>query len=97
MLDWCLASTVRPDGSVRVDPADDSAETATYFAVGLLSELGYFDPGKRFWTTREFPDGAAAGANMARRIHQALAQDSGAEGGTYYRNALERLAADRVR
>ena len=55
MLAWCLTETVRPDGTVRVDEADNSAETATYFAVGLLGELGTFDPAKRFWTSAHDP------------------------------------------
>ena len=93
MLDWCLVHTVRPDGSVVVDVGDDSIETAAYFAVGLLDELGYFAPAKRFWTTRNFPDGPALAARMAARIREGLAHGGGAEGGTYYRNALQRLAA----
>lgn len=97
MLAWCLAGTVRPDGTVRVDAGDDSAETATYFAVGLLSELGVFDPAKRFWTERDVPDGPALGARMAARIRDALAQGRGADAGVYDRNALQRLTGDGVR
>ena len=93
MVDWCLAHTVKPDGSVVVDEGDDSIETAAYFAVGLLDELGYFVPAKRFWTARDFPDGPALAAKMAARIREGLAHGGGAEGGTYYRNALRRLAA----
>ena len=92
MLDWCLAHTVRPDGSVVVTVGDDSIETAAFFAVGLLDELGYFAPAKRFWTARNFPDGPALAARMAARIRDGLAHGGGAEGGTYYRNALKRLA-----
>ncbi len=97
MLAWCLAETVRPDGTVRVDAGDDSDETATYFAVGLLGELGVFDPTKRFWTRQDIADGAALGARIAARIYDALAHGRGADGGVYYRNALARLAADGVR
>ena len=96
MLDWCLSSVVGPDGSVKVDVGDDSVETATYFAVGLLGELGVFDPAKRFWTTRDIPGGPALGHRLAMRIRDELAHGGGAEGGTYYRNALERLAGDGV-
>ena len=96
MLAWCLAETVRPDGTVRVDAGDDSDETATYFAVGLLGELGVFDPAKRFWTRRDIPDGPALGARIAARIRDALAHGRGADAGVYYRNALARLAADGV-
>lgn len=97
MLAWCLAETVRPDGTVRVDAGDDSTETATYFAVGLLGELGVFDPAKRFWTRQDIPDGPALGARMAAHIRDALGRGQGADAGVYYRNALARLTADGVR
>lgn len=97
MLAWCLSDTVGPDGSVRLDEDDDSIETATYFAVGLLGELGVFRAAPPFWTEHPVPDGPGLGARMAARIRNALAKGRGADGGVYYRNALERLAADGVR
>ena len=65
--------------------------------MGLLSELGVFDPAKRFWTERDVPDGPALGARMAARIRDALAQGRGADAGVYDRNALQRLTGDGVR
>jgi hypothetical protein len=93
MLDWCLANAIRADGSVVVMPGDDSVEAATYFAVSLLDEIGYFDPAKRFWTDQPFPAAAALAAKLKVRIRAALAAGAGGEGGGYYRSALGKLDA----
>jgi hypothetical protein len=91
MLDWCLSHTVRPDGSIVVMPGDDSVEAATYFAISLLHEVGYFDHANRFWTTGQFPAAPALAAKLRSRIAAALASGAGGEGGGYYRSALEKL------
>jgi hypothetical protein len=91
MLDWCLSRTVRPDGSIVVMAGDDSVEAATYFAISFLHEIGYFDPAKRFWTTRQFPGAPALATRLRSRIGAALASGAGGEGGGYYRSALDKL------
>lgn len=91
VLDWSLTHTFRPDGSVILDPNDDSTETAYYFAVSLLDELGYFDKAKRFWTDRDFPEAATLAEKLRRHVEAALAVGASGEGGTYYRGALKRL------
>jgi hypothetical protein len=91
LLAWALAHTVAADGTVRLDENDDSVETAYYFAVGFLDEVGYLDPRKRFWTERDLSEGAALAAALRARIEAALASGASGEGGVYYRNALARL------
>lgn len=91
LLDWSLHHAFRPDGSVILDPNDDSMETAYYFAVSLLDELGYFDKAKRFWTDRDFPEAATLSEKLRHHIEAALAAGATGEGGTYYRGALQRL------
>lgn len=91
LLDWSLAHAVSADGAVRLDENDDSVETAYYFAVGFLDEVGYLDPRKRFWTDRAFPEGPTLAARLRARVEAALATGASGEGGVYYRNALARL------
>ncbi|WP_342362781.1 hypothetical protein [Terrarubrum flagellatum] len=93
LLEWSLATTIRSDGSVVLDRNDDSIETAYYFAIGFLDEVGYFDPRKRFWTDERFPAGPALANAMRAKIEAALKNGAGGEGGVYYRSALQRLAA----
>ena len=69
----------------RYDPTYRADRAAARQPLNGLAE--------RFWTARDFPDGPALAARMAARIREGLAHGGGAEGGTYYRNALQRLAA----
>ena len=91
LLDWSLAHTFTPDGAVVVSENDDSAETAYYFAVSFLDSVGYFDKSKRFWTDRDFPEAAALATKLRTHIQAGLASGTSAEGGAYYRGALEKL------
>lgn len=93
LLDYSLAKTVSTDGTVKVDENDDSVETAYYFAIGFLDEIGYLDRCKRFWTGQDFPEAAARLAGLRRHVEAGLKTGTGGEGGVYYRAALERLDA----
>lgn len=89
MLEWCLKYSLQPDGSFRLTLYDDSLETCIYWGTAFLGRIGYFDPKRRFWAQEEFPEAAQVKQNILRFIQEHF--DSGTEGGTYYRNALEEL------
>jgi hypothetical protein len=93
MLDWCLAQSLQPDGSFKISSEDESLETSFYFGTSFLVRVGYFDKGLRFWTDRDFPDSAAMRDKLAHSMLERL-RGGGAEGGFYYRNALEQLGVD---
>lgn len=89
LLDWCLRESLRPDGSFVVLDADDSVETSIYFGALFLVRVGYFDRARRFWTEADFPRAQEDRARIVRFIRDH--QNSGGEGGTYYRYALAAL------
>ncbi len=88
-LDWCLRESLKPDGSFVILEADDSLETSVYFGTQFLARVGYFDKARRFWTDAEFPRAQKDRARILRFIR--AHQNSGGEGGTYYRSALAAL------
>jgi len=89
MLDWCLSSSLQPDGSFILGGSDDSVEDSYYFGVSFLDEAGFFDPKKRFWSDDELPPSSVIRQKLIQRIHDAGAV--GGKSGVYYRNALEKL------
>ncbi len=93
MLDWCLKDSLQPDGSFKVSSEDKSIETSYYFGASFLVRVGYFDKGLRFWTDRDFPEAPDMREKMIRNIKERL-KAGGAEGGFYYRSALEQLGVD---
>lgn len=85
-LDWCLNCSMTADGGFIDDPTFyNSLGAAYYFGVAFLSEVGYFDPAKRFWTDQAFPDGPALCARIRDKL---LALDLDDD---YARSALEKL------
>jgi hypothetical protein len=93
MLAWCLKDSLQPDGSFKVSSEDESIETSYYFGASFLVRVGYFDKGLRFWTDRDFPEAPDMREKMIRNIKERL-KAGGAEGGFYYRSALEQLGVD---
>jgi hypothetical protein len=89
MLSWCLKYSLQSDGSFRLQHGEDSVEESTYFGVEFLDRIGYFDKAKRFWTSEEFPQAAAARQKIIGYIQKH--ESSGATGGEYYRDALKDL------
>ena len=89
MLNWCLAQSLQPDGSVKITEDDDSVEEGTYFGISFLCRIGYFDKAARFWTTQNF----AGAEEMRKKIITNILQHkaAGAAGGTYYNTALQQL------
>jgi hypothetical protein len=56
MLTWCLTDSLNRDGSFKVSDLDDTPGDADRYGVEFLTELGYFQPKDRFWSTRDFPE-----------------------------------------
>lgn len=68
LLRWCLETAIQPDGTVVARAAGDSVAESYYFTIAFLDTVGFFDPAKRFWTTREFPEEPALRAGLERRV-----------------------------
>jgi hypothetical protein len=51
LLAWCLGGSVNADGTlVDADPSDPIPDSF-YYAAAFLDTVGFFDLGKRFWTS----------------------------------------------
>jgi protein-S-isoprenylcysteine O-methyltransferase Ste14 len=85
MLDYCLGESLETDGAFKMSPADESLGDAYYFGVSFLDEIGYFDPKKRFWTQKEFPEASALKLKILNSIRKSGLTDYMA------RNAIEKL------
>ena len=89
MLQWCLTSSLKPDGSFKTIPEDGSIEEAQYYGTSFLARTGYFDKSKRFWTNKDFPEADTIKDKLITYIKQH--QQTGGSGGDYYKSALEAL------
>ena len=56
LLSWCLETSIATNGAVAARAAGESLPESYYFAVAFLDTVGFFDPAKRFWTDRGFPE-----------------------------------------
>jgi hypothetical protein len=86
LVGWCLGCAIASDGTVIARAKSESLAEGYYFTVAFLDTVGYFDPAKRFWTDRSFPDAPAMRARLerhVRRLHQ---------GDPMARMTLDRLA-----
>jgi hypothetical protein len=68
LLRWCLETAIQPDGTVVARAAGESLAESYYFTIAFLDTVGFFNPAKRFWTTREFPEEPALRAGLERRV-----------------------------
>ena len=68
LLGWCLDTAIAPDGRVVARAAGESLPDSYYFAAAFLDTVGFFDPGKRFWTDREFPQAPGLCARLEHRV-----------------------------
>lgn len=68
LLDWCLKHSLQPDGSFKVSELDDTLGDAYFYGVSFLTDAGYFDKAKRFWTDRDFLDAEATRGRIQSRI-----------------------------
>jgi hypothetical protein len=85
LLDWCLGMAIAEDGSVVARAAGEALPESYYFTIAFLDTVGHFDPAKRFWSDRQFPDAESLRARLETRL---LTLD---QGQPMTRMALERL------
>jgi hypothetical protein len=91
MLAWCLQQSLQPDGSFKGNIADGSVEDAEYYGASFLSRIGFFDPAKRFWTDRRFPEAAEV---KQRILAFAQRHRSSSSSGDAYASTFEALGLD---
>jgi hypothetical protein len=84
----CLKESLQPDGSFKVNIADGSVEDAEYYGTSFPARVGFFDPGPRFWTNRDFPNAAEV---KGRIISFVRSHESTGPTGDHYRSTLEAL------
>jgi hypothetical protein len=68
MLDWCLKESYQPDGSFKTSELDETVGDAYFYGVSFLTDAGYFDSARRFWTTRDFPEAETMRKRIAGKI-----------------------------
>jgi hypothetical protein len=85
LLGWCLATAIAPDGTVVARAKSESLAEGYYFTIAFLDTVGYFDPAKRFWTDRAFPEAPALRTQLESHVRRLHCGDPMA------RMALERL------
>jgi hypothetical protein len=70
LLDWCITTAIAPNGLIVARSKSVSLPESYYFTIAFLDTLGYFDPAKRFWTDRSFPDALMLRAWLERQVKQ---------------------------
>jgi hypothetical protein len=68
LVDWCLTTAIAADGEVVARAAGESLPESYYFTIAFLDTVGYFDPTKRFWTDRAFPEAPVVRAQLESRL-----------------------------
>jgi hypothetical protein len=68
MLSWCLESALAADGAVRARAAGEALPESYYFTIAFLDTVGFFDPAKRFWTGRSYPQAESVRARLECRV-----------------------------
>jgi hypothetical protein len=87
LLTWCLTNAIGADGAVEARAKSESLPEGYYFTIAFLDTVGYFDPAKRFWTERAFPEASAIRAKLKSHVRRLNPNDPMA------RMALERLGS----
>ena len=85
LVGWCFATAIASDGSVVARAKSELLAESYYFTIAFLDTVGYFDPAKRFWTDRAFPDARGLRSQLVRHVSELHRSDPMA------RMALERL------
>jgi hypothetical protein len=87
LLDWCLTTAISPDGRVMARAKSEALAESYYFTIAFLDTVGYFDPAKRVWTDRVFPEMPALRAGIERHLMELHQHDP------MVRMALSRLSS----
>jgi hypothetical protein len=86
LLAWCLGTAIAADGTITARSAAESLPESYYFTLAFLDTVGFFDPAKRFWTRRRFPEAIVLRGRLENRV---LALDQ--------TQPMTRMALDRLR
>ena len=89
MLAWCLTESLQADGSFEPSLADGSSQDSQYYGASFLARIGYFDPARRFWTDREFPEAAEVRERILKYVRAQVGTGSSAG----YSGVFEALGA----
>jgi hypothetical protein len=68
LVDWCVTTAIDSDGGIVARAIGESMSESYYFTIAFLDTVGYFDPAKRFWTERSFPEAPAVRARLENRL-----------------------------
>lgn len=68
MFDWCIPHSVGLDGVLANPDKGDPIADSYYFAAAFLDTVGFFNPGKKFWTAATLPDCTAIRNGMAAQL-----------------------------
>ncbi|MBV9199338.1 MAG: hypothetical protein JO320_20435 [Alphaproteobacteria bacterium] len=68
LLDWCLTEAVTSQGEILARASGESLPESHYFTIAFLDTVGYFDPAKRFWSQRDFPEAPALRTRLEDRL-----------------------------
>jgi hypothetical protein len=68
MLDWCLSQSLQADGSFKTSEIDDTLGDAQMYGAWFLRDAGYFEPKRRFWTRKDYPESEAVRDRIRARL-----------------------------
>ncbi|MBV8738958.1 MAG: hypothetical protein JO007_17215 [Alphaproteobacteria bacterium] len=68
LLGWCLETAIAPEGTVMARAVGESIPESYYFTIAFLDTIGFFNPAKRFWTDRVFPQAPVLRGRLERRV-----------------------------
>ena len=85
LFGWCIATAVAADGTVVARARSESLAESYYFTIAFLDTVGYFDPAKRFWTDRAFPEAPALRTRLERHVRR-----------LHHRDPMARMALARL-
>jgi hypothetical protein len=85
LFGWCIATAVAADGTVVARAKSESLAESYYFTIAFLDTVGYFDPAKRFWTDRAFPEAPALRTRLERHVRR-----------LHHRDPMARMALARL-
>jgi len=88
LVDWTLGTALTPDGGLRTRAEGESWPDALYFTAAFLDEVGFFDPGKRYWTREPLPDPSPIRAGLIGQAKKLPADNPMGQA------ALERLQSE---
>jgi hypothetical protein len=75
MLDWCLQQSYQTDGSFKISKLDATLDDAYFYGVSFLSDAGYFDKRKCFWSNQVFMQADSVRAQILTKLSKISSKD----------------------